>query len=632
VTGASTGTRRRRLEDDAACVRKRGPLPPCLSPNLDCWGPRQRGLAFLTTLCQTPHHQTKQAEEQQQQQQQQLLPPPKHEGDAPPPPPAAAPAPAPPAAAAAPPPAAEPAGAPPAAPPPPPPEPPIGGTVALPAGPAPVLYYPRDGRPLSREIVPLQRAGVAEVEVSLPPELVTAANRHVRARQLWGDGSYTDDSDLVAVLMHRGHYAATHPPHPPPPAVAEVRARLALLPPAARYPSAFRNGVRSRAWHGRVESGCAYRVERAWVVTRAGSAVELVAPPAPDAAGASATSAADRNNGAASGGGGAPTLIPAHGDRHVATRAQAGRGGAGASAAAAAAAAAAKAALAEATVVYSLSNEPWLKYAPAAVADRGLAPRAWTSARLRSEVLFFETARERYQVAYAGTERADAPPGTGGDGARTRGTTPAAAAAAARLTPPPAGAAALALGGGNGAAPAGKTFPVPGAAGRDVYTLSRCRAPLPLAAVRRLGVPLPSPGHTEVVEEALGWEELRWGAASLRVRSRELEVVRVLFVRTPKAEQELQAQRARDAKAREAAEAAARAAEAARRAAEEEEEEEEEEDEDEGAGAAAAAAGGGGAGAEEGGGGGDGSGEGDGAAADGGGGGDGSGDAKKESE
>jgi hypothetical protein len=510
-----------------------------------------------------------------------------------------------------------------------------------------VLYYPRDGRPLSREIVPLQRAGVAEVEVSLPPELVTAANRHVRARQLWGDGSYTDDSDLVAVLMHRGHYAATHPPHPPPAAVAEVRARLALLPPADRYPSAFRNGVRSRAWHGRVESGCAYRVERAWVVTRTGSAVELLAPPTPPptdegvvpAAAAAAAAATPATAPPIRPLGGAPTLIPAHGDRHVATRAQAGRGAGGASAAAAAAAAAAKAALAEATVVYSLSNEPWLKYSPAAVADRGLAPKNWTSARLRSEVLFFETARERYQVAYVSTERVDGG-GGGGDGARTRGTTPA---AGARQTPPPAAAAlsqgaAGAAGGGGGSAPPGggdgKTFPVPGAAGRDVYSLSRCRAPLPLAAVRRLGVPLPSPGHTEVVEADLGWEELRWGSGSLRVRGRELEVVRVLFVRTPRAEQELQAQRAREAKAREAAEAAARAAEAARRAAEEEEEEDdddgEDEDEDE--------AGGGGKGGSDGGGGASGDGgdgaaaaaAADGAAAAGGGEGDGSGD--KESE
>jgi hypothetical protein len=439
--------------------------------------------------------------------------------------------------------------------------------------------------------------------------------------------------------MHRGHYAATHPPHPPPPAVAEVRARLALLPPCDRYPSAFRNGVRSRAWHGRVESGCAYRVERAWVVTRTGSAVELLAPPTPaqttaeePAAPAAAPAPAPTRPL-----GGAPTLIPAHGDRHVATRAQAGRGGGGASAAAAAAAAAAKAALAEATVVYSLSNEPWLKYSPAAVADRGLAPKTWTSARLRSEVLFFETARERYQVAYVSTERVDGVEGGGtgggggGGGGRARGTTPA----ATRATPPPAAAPALsqgaaATGGGGGEAAAGRTFPVPGAAGRDVYSLSRCRAPLPLAAVRRLGVPLPSPGHTEVIEADLGWEELRWGSGSLKVRGRELEVVRVLFVRTPKAEQELQAQRAREAKAREAAEAAARAAEAARRAAEEaeEEEEEEEEDEDEDDGDKADGGNGDGAGA-----GADGDGDAAAAAGDGsGGGGGGDGRDKKESE
>ena len=40
---------------------------------------------------------------------------------------------------------------------------------------------------------------------------------------------------------------------------------------------------------------------------------------------------------------------------------------------------------------YNLSNEPWLKYSMAAIADRGLKPSQLTSARLRAEVLYLET-------------------------------------------------------------------------------------------------------------------------------------------------------------------------------------------------------------------------------------------------
>ena len=42
----------------------------------------------------------------------------------------------------------------------------------------------------------------------------------MRARQLWGADVYTEDSDLVAVLMHTGHYTVSM--HHAPPSLAEV--------------------------------------------------------------------------------------------------------------------------------------------------------------------------------------------------------------------------------------------------------------------------------------------------------------------------------------------------------------------------------------------------------------------------
>ncbi len=47
----------------------------------------------------------------------------------------------------------------------------------------------------------------------------------------------------------------------------------------------------------------------------------------------------------------------------------------------------------EMTVVYNITNEPWPKYNMAAIADRGLKPSQWTSARFQTQVLLVETAR-----------------------------------------------------------------------------------------------------------------------------------------------------------------------------------------------------------------------------------------------
>jgi hypothetical protein len=45
----------------------------------------------------------------------------------------------------------------------------------------------------------------------------------------------------------------------------------------------------------------------------------------------------------------------------------------------------------EVSIQFNLCNEPWLKYTLSAIADKGMKQPGWTSARLRSEVLFLET-------------------------------------------------------------------------------------------------------------------------------------------------------------------------------------------------------------------------------------------------
>ena len=53
---------------------------------------------------------------------------------------------------------------------------------------------------------------------------MSSGNLQVRARQLWGSDVYTEDSDLVAVLMHTGYYSISQPHAPP--SIAEVCAAL----------------------------------------------------------------------------------------------------------------------------------------------------------------------------------------------------------------------------------------------------------------------------------------------------------------------------------------------------------------------------------------------------------------------
>ena len=131
----------------------------------------------------------------------------------------------------------------------------------------------------------------------------------VRARQLWGNEIYTQDSDLVAVLMHLGYYnhVLAAPPvnalevcnemgcyHVEPDlkpikiyrnqvllqrftspcykqsycsrqhiantcVLLQIRAVIQPLPPQKAYSSCPRNSIRSRAW-GTASEGCSYRV------------------------------------------------------------------------------------------------------------------------------------------------------------------------------------------------------------------------------------------------------------------------------------------------------------------------------------------------------------------------------------
>ncbi|GAB2275334.1 hypothetical protein Dimus_010096 [Dionaea muscipula] len=162
------------------------------------------------------------------------------------------------------------------------------------------------------------------LEIRIPAEYVTATNRQVRGGQLWGTDIYTNDSDLVAVLMHTGYCRPTA--SPPPPAIQELRATIRVLPPQDCYVSTLRNNVRSRAWGAAI--GCSYRVERCCIVKKGGGTIDLE----PCLTHASTVE---------------PTLAPVAVERTMTTRAAASN------------ALRQQRFVREVTIQYNLCNEPW---------------------------------------------------------------------------------------------------------------------------------------------------------------------------------------------------------------------------------------------------------------------------------
>lgn len=225
-----------------------------------------------------------------------------------------------------------------------------------------IIVY-RSDEPLGN-LQDFYKQGETHVEVLIAPEYMSKDNKRVKARQIWGDGIYTFDSDLVAVLMHMGYYAhyLSHPPS----TASEFRALLKLLPPQDKYYSRARF-VKSRVWCSPGD-GCSYQVERCWLTTRSGTTIDLQPcvdeTPAPY-----------------------PTVQPVGHGRQITTRTTGAKSKTSQ----------------EVSVVFNLCNEPWLKYTIAAIADKTMKPSGWTSSRLRDEVLFLESHSERWQICYTQT-------------------------------------------------------------------------------------------------------------------------------------------------------------------------------------------------------------------------------------
>lgn len=173
------------------------------------------------------------------------------------------------------------------------------------------------------------------------------AQRTVRLRQLWGTDVYTDDSDLLAVLVHGG-YVGLHdePPRKP------LLVTLVVCARQPKYTSSTRHGLCSRGF-GAGHAGVSYKVEH--VAQYTGDVAELE-PRLSAAAGARRCLPS------------ISLLPPGYPPSSL-------------------------------HICFNLSNEPMFKYSLSLLADRGFEPADWTSTRLRTEVLYLESDSHRYELS-----------------------------------------------------------------------------------------------------------------------------------------------------------------------------------------------------------------------------------------
>ncbi|KAJ4967177.1 hypothetical protein NE237_019026 [Protea cynaroides] len=309
------------------------------------------------------------------------------------------------------------------------------------------------------------------LEIRVPAEYVIATNRQVRGGQLWGTDIYTDDSDLVAVLMHTGYCRPTA--SPPPPAIQELRATIRVLPPQDCYTSTLRNNVRSRAWGAAI--GCSYRVERCCIVKKGGGTIDL--EPC-----LTHTSAVE------------PTLAPVAVERTMTTRAAASN------------ALRQQRFVREVTIQYNLCNEPWIKYSISIVADKGLKKPLYTSARLKKgEVLYLETHMNRYELCFNGEKMINVMISQASDAMSEK------------------------LHNHNSHAQNGERTVDRETMVVDVFRWSRCKKPFPQKVMRAMGIPLPLE-HLEVLEENLEWEDVQWSQTGVWIAGKEYPLARVHFL------------------------------------------------------------------------------------------------------
>ena len=339
----------------------------------------------------------------------------------------------------------------------------------------------RAGRPrVAPCVVPaLKKKMNSLVEVLLPSKYLSGEGKPVKLNQLWGTDVYSDDSDLVAVLVHTGHLKLKSSTPK-----TTLLVSLRVCPPPDAFVGSERNGIRSREW-AKGHGGVSFKVERCLQQAAA-------TPPTPELSMLRPSSSSRRS--------------PARTARWSRGRAARSR-------------------CRRRVHRRSLSSEPSLKYSPL-VSDQGTTcaarppPRTRPArppatrpppppappaarpppplrahpadlsarplpvrrpdrpkARLRREALYLESRTRRFELAHAGV-----------------------------------------------------------ADGADRYTLSQVLKPHTMGrkAMEAEGVPLPA-RRVKKLHEGLDWEEIVWGPCFVRVRGDEYPLVNVSFMPNTKA-------------------------------------------------------------------------------------------------
>ncbi|GMH35835.1 hypothetical protein BSKO_03703 [Bryopsis sp. KO-2023] len=305
-----------------------------------------------------------------------------------------------------------------------------------------ILNY--DEGHVAEKLAEMMKEGKSGVKIKISPKYMTNTQPMVKSRQLWGDRTYTYDSDVVPVLIHQGFYRNLS--ERPPEIVVEVQCVLTFQPGQTYYPSATRNRLCSRPWA--CSSGCegSFSVESCCLVKEDNGKVQLTANP-------------NRIRFQ-------PTFAPASFDRVMNTRSTT------------ASAERRQRYVPEVAFMFNLCNEPWRKYFMHTIADRGLKQWQWTSARLHSEVLYLETARERFELSWTEEDT-------------------------------------------NGQA--GDTEKM------DSYRWSKCRRPLSQSAMKEMGAPLPLDAVI-TMHAGLKWQDIKWGPASVEVLGKTYAILRIHFM------------------------------------------------------------------------------------------------------
>lgn len=208
------------------------------------------------------------------------------------------------------------------------------------------------------------------VEVRVASQHISFKNEGVRKRLVWGGcrrlsdpPQYTDDSDVVGMLVHGGHIVLPKSGHSPYDFLI-VTLRVSRVEPSSVcrgiFPSSEGYVLRSQAWEG-AYTGSKVAIEKV-MSSRDGVFSKVPAP---------VVAVVPKN---------VPGLVPWNGPPKDANGREIG--------------------WATETATFDMTNRPCLAYNIGLVSDRGFDKAVWPSRRLWSELLYLETANnKRFEIA-----------------------------------------------------------------------------------------------------------------------------------------------------------------------------------------------------------------------------------------